>query len=261
MLLLDGHTHLHDHVQPDVFLQATYVNLHRLSESINAVRKFQAVLCLADFSGAEGFVRLQSAATDGKLKNWRVLETGEGHSLGFVNASGDKLWVVAGRQLITDEKIEVMALGTAQPLPDSLLLFDTIDAIRANAALPILPWGVGKWWGKRGELVKSALATYGSEIILGDNGGRPRCWRPRLLARARKNGIPVVPGSDPLRVKSDCLRSGCFGLLLDEQIDERYPAVWIQKKIFERANTSSVIGSPLGLLPFINRQLALRTGC
>ena len=72
--------------------------------------------------------------------------------------------------------------------------------MRAVEALPVLPWGFGKWLGICGPLIAEEIATARpGELFLGDNSGRPAMSpRPRLFARAEARGLAVLPGSDPL---------------------------------------------------------------
>ena len=67
--------------------------------------------------------------------------------------------VIAGRQIVSAERIEVLALGTRTQIPDGQPLAATIDAVRADGALAVLPWGFGKWWGARGRMVDAYLET------------------------------------------------------------------------------------------------------
>jgi hypothetical protein len=124
------------------------------------------------------------------------------------------LHIVAGRQIVTAERIEVHALAMRQTIADGQTLRATLEEVRASDALVVLPWGVGKWLGRRGRLVAEALAADLGTVWLSDNGGRPWFWRDALLARAPAAGRPVLRGSDPLPLPGEERRVGSFGCWL-----------------------------------------------
>lgn len=252
-LLVDAHAHLHDGVSIAAFLGAARANVRRATRGLPAA-DLQAVLCLADYAGAEGFVRLRSATADGWTR-----DAADAAVLRWRADDGAVLWVVAGRQVVTAERLEVMAIGIASSLADGQPLASTLDQVRAAGGLPVLPWGVGKWFGRRGALVEDASRRHGAALPLGDNGGRPNCWRPRPLAQARARGVAVLPGTDPLRLPEDRLRSGSFGLALAGEAPAPLTAGWLQHRLTSPEPGDRGFGRPLGLLAFASRQWRLRT--
>src|SRR4051794_39643129 len=138
-------------------------------------------LLLAEMSGANVFARWQSGRAA-----WSVRRTQEQESL----ILGDKLLVIAGRQIVTAERIEVLALLTSETFEEGRPLDETIQRTKLAGALVVLPWGVGKWCGARGRSVANAAIRYA--VQLGDNGGRPLGWPRPVLFREHC----VLPGSD-----------------------------------------------------------------
>ncbi|MBU0664981.1 MAG: hypothetical protein KJ990_10610 [Proteobacteria bacterium] len=130
----------------------------------------------------------------------------------------EEIHVVAGHQVVTMENIEVLALFVRQGLPNGLSLHETVDRVKELGGIPVLPWGVGKWFGKRGKIIKEFLVNHEKgNLFLGDNGGRPCFWpTPNLFNLAEKTGVVVLPGSDPLPFPSEALRVGSFGFSLQE---------------------------------------------
>ena len=86
MLLVDGHTHLHDHVDIKDFLSSASASLRQSSRTGNNVQ-IQAALCLADFAGAEGFKRLSMATAGKNLPGWQTETTADDCSLCLTNNS------------------------------------------------------------------------------------------------------------------------------------------------------------------------------
>jgi len=139
--------------------------------------------------------------------NTRVRKTAEPHSL-FVDRNDDSgvgVYLVAGRQKVSSERIEVLALcldpgdpirrEQDRTLSAELLVSRTLDA----GAVAVVPWGFGKWFGSRGakvvELARSEDFRRHPRFFMGDIPHR--CW-PWPTPRVFRNGIRVLPGTDPL---------------------------------------------------------------
>jgi hypothetical protein len=235
-LLVDGHVHVHPAFDEARFLTAACANLSRHGEGA-------PVLLLAEMARSDVFSRWRT----GKAP-WPVTRTEEEESLRI----GDRLFVVAGRQVITDEKIEVLALLTAVHFPDGGPLESTIQKIVSAGAIAVLPWGVGKWLGLRGQKV-AGVATRNS-VFLGDNAGRPLGWPTPGLFREQR----VLPGTDPLRLKSEERVVGSFGFVLSCPFDRTRPARSIRQALQQLDAGPPVFGRRTGLVGFLRQQLGLR---
>ena len=80
-------------------------------------------------------------------------------------------------------------------------LYPVIRAVQENNALPVIPWGAGKWMGKRGEIVRRIMEDQKYyPVFMGDNGNRPFFWKkPAIFDEAKeKFNIANISGSDPL---------------------------------------------------------------
>ncbi len=110
------------------------------------------------------------------------------------------LSLLPGRQIISREKIEILALGCPQVIEDGQPALDIIYQIIQLGHVPTLPWSPGKWFGARGELIKSLISELGAgDFLIGDTPLRPYGWAtPRLMKLAKDKGFSVVAGSDPL---------------------------------------------------------------
>lgn len=53
---------------------------------------------------------------------------------------------MAGRQIVTAEKLEVLALGTDLDIDDGRPIREVLSLVTENGGLPVIPWGAGKWW-------------------------------------------------------------------------------------------------------------------
>ncbi|HZB26962.1 MAG TPA: hypothetical protein VE282_00250, partial [Gemmatimonadales bacterium] len=107
-------------------------------------------LWLTDTPEERSFRRLSRPGVMGEqMARWSLNQTSESTSLVAVHESGEKILLLAGRQISTRERLEVLALGTELDLPSGESLGDTIAAVREQGAIAVVPWGFGKWWFRR----------------------------------------------------------------------------------------------------------------
>jgi hypothetical protein len=135
----------------------------------------------------------------------------------LVSRGARQLMLIAGRQVVSREGLEVLLLGTRVALVDRLPVRAVLAEGERAGALRVVPWGVGKWFFGRGGLLDELIdaARPGEGFFLGDSSGRPFFWgRPRQFDRAARRGIRVLPGTDPLPFPSEVTRPGSFGFRL-----------------------------------------------
>lgn len=216
--LVDAHVHIHPLFPLELFLDGALKNFRTAAERLGATAT--GCLLLAEMAGSHWF--REAPATVGA---WTLGSTGEEHSFVARRSTGESLVIVAGRQIAVLERLEVLALGRDAEIPDGLPLDETLRRVRESGSLPVLPWGFGKWSGRRGALVAAALARPGGELYLGDNSNRLQlAGMPRLLREAGERGALVLPGTDPLPFHSHAGRAGSFGFVLEGALDPLRPA-------------------------------------
>ena len=130
--------------------------------------------------------------------------------------------------------------GMVPPIPDFVVLPETPEQVSAiiKAAnvhsIPVIPWGFGKWMGKRGDvlnrLIESAKNPY---FYIGDNGNRPFFLTdPAQFKLAQNKDIRNLPGSDPLPLPSEVNKPGRWGFSISEHMDKSNPAAHLKEFIF-----------------------------
>lgn len=192
---LDAHVHVYPSYDLTAFLEAAIAHMPRCSPTD------QHVLCLAERRDCSFFQCL--AQDEISLPSDRFCITAWDPD-GAVKirhlATGRDLWIAAGRQFATSERLEVCSLFSDLSIPDGRPLLDTIADIRAAGALAALNWGFGKWLFSRGRLVNQALDAFPpSDLLLVDTLMRPECFpTPTPFRRAAREGRPVLHGTDPL---------------------------------------------------------------
>jgi hypothetical protein len=151
--------------------------------------------------------------------------------------------IVCGRQIRCQLGLEVLALGTTARYPDGCEVEETIDRVRASGALPVLPWGFGKWMGRAGKRIRELFSSQPPEsLFAGDNGGRLQILGlPETLKSALHDGFAVLPGTDPFPFGADYRRVGSFGFLASAEPDPTHP--W-------KALRSAIVSPEIPLEPY-----------
>jgi hypothetical protein len=262
MVLVDGHVHVYDCFSVPAVFDAAAANFAAAAHALGSSDRYDAVLCLVE-GERERFMADVRSGKQGRV--WRgthgywEAEPGKEPEILVVRRGGTRLVLLAGRQLVTRERLEVLALGTTAPLRDGGSLEETLEAVRAAGALPVLPWGVGKWVGARGKIVARTLENpEWRQVLVGDNGNRLSLGpEPAQLALARREGRRVLPGSDPLPLAGQESRVGSYGFAVEGELDPARPAAALRALL-----TSRIPFLPFGrrarLGRFVGNQLALR---
>jgi len=162
---------------------------------------------------------------------WSVRPTAEDESVRVSRAGETTFVIVAGTQIVTRERLEVLALGSRAEFGSGLSLSEAVSAVAASGAIPVIPWGFGKWWFARGRLVDALLrAPAMPRFFLGDNGGRLQLApAPRLFHRAAERGVAVLPGSDPLPFPNQVRKVGGYGFRLSGDFTTERPAASVKR--------------------------------
>ncbi len=265
MIYFDSHVHIQDLFSLDVFFKKSLENFsQQMSQSqVNCSGTF--FLLLTEGKTHDFFSLFQKEVTertDILPQSWKIEGTQEEESLLFSHKDwpGARLFVVAGRQIITTERLEVLALGTASKFDDGGALVATINCVREGQGLAVVPWGAGKWLGKRGKLVNNLIETADSEnLFMGDNGGRPVFWpAPAAFALAAKRGIRLLPGSDPLPLAEEEPRAGSFGGFVPGECTSATPFADLKTLLTEQNVPITPFGNKQGTIRFFKTQIALR---
>ena len=180
MILADAHVHIYDCFDLEKFLDAAYSNFQSQADRLGQGDNFIPVLLLAETAKDCWFNRLREYA-DGKnthrdraIQKWEFHLTGERLSLFARSGNSKSLIIIAGRQVETAEGLEVLALSTTVSFRPGIPIIDLIKEVKKHDAIPVIPWGFGKWLGRRGSVLKRLLKlAKNSDFFLGENGGRP----------------------------------------------------------------------------------------
>ena len=265
LLAVDSHVHLHDRVNLGAMLNSA------LTSFAGAVREYKSghpcffgVLALTEPASRNTFARLWDQAHNEipcRLNDsWTLIATAETLSLTALHTTGARVYLLSGQQAVTGENLEVLAIGSTQAVADGMSISETLQAIRELGGYPVLPWGVGKWLGARGRQISQILArTDATQLALGDNGGRPGFWSHVVqFEEAKRLGVPILRGSDPLPVGGMRRTAGSYGDLIRCPFDPERPAHSLLQALREGCRDRLGFGAHETVLGFIKDQIALR---
>lgn len=261
MIAFDGHVHFYSCFDQAAFLDAALKNFKNLAACSNPARHWSFLLLLAEQRGQREFTELLQAARAGRAcGSWQLTEIEKDLSLRLVHEDkkGHPLFLCAGRQLVTCEGLEVLALMTSAECSHGLDLGQTIAEVQGAGGVAVCPWGAGKWLGKRGRLLEAALQKTPPGFFLGDSGGRPAFWHQPQFAGTGSQGQPVISGSDPLPLAQEERRAGSFGGIVERELDRQRPAASLKGYLEGDGCQIASFGRPCSMTNFVKTQLALR---
>lgn len=262
---IDGQVHVYPGFDINLFLSSALGNFTRAFERAGVEGRALGVLMLTDMAKADGFSRfkrlLNGRPEVALSSTWHLEQVpSEEGSLLFEHRDGSGLVAIAGRQINTAERIEVLSLGSPAPVADAMSLSQTISSVRTKGGLPVLPWGAGKWLGARGRLILKTLDEFTpDELMFGDNGIRPVFWpRSPILDRAAELGYKIVSGTDPLPCPHEAKRAGTFGCWIAGTLSLERPAASV-KALLKSADTEArPYGRAAGAWRFLRDQTMIR---
>jgi hypothetical protein len=259
-VLIDAHVHLHDCFLPTAFLDSAHRNFTAAARACGWPAPL-GILMLTESQGADQFGRLAKLAGDpAAIRPWTVTAAPDPCALD-VRSGERRLIIVAGRQVVCLEGLEVHVLGTRATIPDGGSLSDVLAEGARLRALRVVPWGAGKWLFGRGRILSEAIATQrpGDGFFLSDASGRPFFWpTPRHFKEAARRGIRVLRGTDPLPLPAELGRAGRFGFRLEGALDLDHPTEGIASALRDERSRLTPYGRLERTLPFVRHQVFMQ---
>lgn len=253
----DTHVHFHACFAEGPFLDAAATAL--ADEKLGS--QTHAVLCLTESHGANWFSRLLEAEEGVAIgdSDWRISETSERNSIIASDSRGHDLVIVAGRQIVCQEGLEVLALGYRPEIDDGQEIRAVMQHVEGVGAIPVLPWGFGKWLGVRGDLVRELIEKPPCKFVLGDNGGRlAAVAEPKLFGKARDSHVAILPGTDPFPFRWDGRRVGSYGMEWVGPFDLRTPFASLKALILDESAPGQRFGRLESVPSFVRNQIAIQ---
>ena len=266
LIIVDSHVHIHDCFDLSTFFESASTNCQTFATTQQHHGSFLGVMLLTESSWDHWFQQLTSFANQGKTitnnstTTWSFHRTDEDHTLFVRSTQGARLLIVAGRQIVTKEKLEVLGLLTGQSFQDGLSIQEAIQRVKESGGIPVIPWGFGKWWGARGKILTQLMeSSVMTEVFLGDNSGRPSFLPyPSHFALANQKGIRIFPGSDPLPFSSENWRPCSVGFSVYGELDESKPGRDLKRILQDSDLPMTPYFHHEGVYRFIKNQVSMQ---
>lgn len=184
---------------------------------------------LVESQGANCFDKLKKNAAGLAAAGLDILDQQAELALTLLHRKTHRLCLIAGKQIATQERLEVLGLGINESIPDGLSIDITLKRVDDAGGIAVLPWAPGKWWGQRGKIIHQLIETncggaQPGRLALGDSSLRPIGWpTPPIMRKARQNGLVILPGSDPLPLPGEERQSGAYGFTYEGPFDLEQP--------------------------------------
>ncbi len=254
-LVADTHVHIYPCHDAARLLKNGADRLRALAETPDAVCAF----FLTEGQGFHFFDRLRDG-THGLPEQYAVETCREPEAVRVCWDDQHPLWIFAGRQIVTAERLEVLALTALEGPPDGTPTGRAVEAVNESGAVAVLSWAPGKWWFQRGDVVKDIMEGHAPGLLLiGDTALRPTIWpEPRLMKRARRRGLAVLAGSDPLPFAGDDMQAGGYAVRGSLDFDPDKPVTSVRKWVRDPNAPIARIGKRNGPTEMLTRMMKHR---
>ncbi len=217
--VVDTHSHFHACYEVDAYITAAVANAKQVGDALPC-------LMLADSAGQNSIDLIEERLDS--TESYFTLHRLEDEAATVTVDEQLRAVLIRGQQIRSRERLEILAFGASSFLEDDLPFADTLLRVSANGKLAIVPWGFGKWSGKRRRLIRDAISTVLSRaetqcvIAIGDNAGRPSLFGwSGVVRNTLARSLRVLPGSDPLPIWGDGSRICSLGMLVNVLCDGR----------------------------------------
>jgi hypothetical protein len=252
-LIIDAHVHIYPNYDLAMAISNSLVNM----DEAKPEKETAKIWLLSERADCSAFEQLLRTAQIGM---YHVVPTGEPGTLRVQLGERIVLYILAGRQVITADGLEVCALASGINIPDREL--DAASCIQTAldaGALVSLNWAPGKWFGKRGKIVSDLFARdVQPGLFIGDSAMRPTFWsEPKLMRSARAKGWRILAGSDPLPFSGEERTFGRYGCMITGEWDVERPAASLVALLTQQDVTINLWGMRRGPFEFFRRQIAI----
>lgn len=246
MLIVDTHVHIYP-------CHDLHTALEHAFRQLAAWGQGQRALLLTERHDCQAFRDMRSGSW--RAAGYVISPATESCALNVANRQWESLTIFAGRQIVSRERLEVLALATDAEIEDGQPVDEVLLQVRAQGGVPVLSWAPGKWFGERGRLVRKLLdrAARG-ELLVGDTSLRPTLWpEPGLMRLARRRGLEVLAGSDPLPFPGEERQVGRYASRLDTVLDLDRPVTSLRAILTSPALRAASVGRRCGVLEVASR--------
>lgn len=213
-ILVDTHVHIY----PCYNVERALGNLIRGLHGLAARHDIEATCaaCLTERSDCSFYADAVAGRID--TGSIRLEPSASGDSLVATAPDGAACSILPGRQIVTKERLEVLALTRELEIADGQPIVEVIQSVHDQGAVPVVPWSPGKWMFARAHVVREVPDWFGADqVCFGDTTLRPRGWpTPGGIRKASRKRHLVLAGSDPLPFAGEEAQMARYVTLLRE---------------------------------------------
>ncbi|MHC4268259.1 MAG: hypothetical protein ACYSTS_07305 [Planctomycetota bacterium] len=256
-LIIDGHVHYYNCYDFEKFFDMALNNMDKMFSSIYPEDNyFQKVLLLTEGKDNDFFSQFKMNRTYCKKSKYRFDDTQEDGSIILTKEGEPLCCILAGRQIVTRENLEVLSISSRQKIEDGLPIMDVIERLIGRKEIAILAWGVGKWFFKRGKIINDIIEKYHSPyLFIGDNSTRPSFWpKPKLYYLAEKHNMKILRGTDPLPFTNEQNRVGTSGFIISGNFQQNKPAGSFRNILISSKSNINIYGYQDSVISFIRKR-------
>ena len=254
-LIVDCHTHLYPHYDLRQAFASALVNFRKAETQAGVRSTPRRALLLTERHDCNFLAELQRGTLS--VPNFEIQRAAEDGVLLVRSNLGDEFFLVAGRQVVSAERLEILALLFEGRIADGTNAEEVIKEINRAGGVAVVNWAPGKWMFGRGRRVAELIEQFGDQIALGDTALRPSLWpEPSLIKLGQKLGLKVLVGSDPLPLFGEERRLAALNLVFGRGFDPARPRSSLREVL--RNTDGQRIGSRLSCLELVLRLLALK---
>ncbi|MBN2009941.1 hypothetical protein JW960_11415 [candidate division KSB1 bacterium] len=258
--IIDGHIHIYPNYN---LRQAILTGVKNLKKTTNSKNPIVPMWLLVERYDCNFFKEAADSAPIDFDQSDLVLKRGtEPETLIVEENEVPILYILAGRQVVTTENLEVLSLATDHFIQDRTLpARGVVESINNANGIAAINWAPGKWFFSRGKVVEQLLNDFQpTELFIGDTSLRPTMWTtPTLMENARQRGFKTIAGSDPLPFDNEEKQIGLYCFHVEGEFDESFPAKSLRTLIHKPDTNVHVAGHRNSTFVFARRQFKIMT--
>ncbi len=252
-VILDSHLHIYKNFNLSTLFDKLLDNMLKIDKEKNAYK----VAFLTESKDNNFFAKLNSLRS---IEGYNI-QTNCSYCLKITrNTDQESIYLIKGRQVVCQEGLEVLTIGDIKYIEDKTPIKEVLKINEENNCISIIPWGVGKWFFNRGNIVRELIKENKyNKFFLGDNSARNGLFpNPVQFKEAESKNIKTIAGSDPLPFKGEEKQAGCYCSIIEWDFDEDKPEESVFQMLIE--NKSDKIenkGKRDHLIKFFKRQIQI----
>ncbi len=249
-ILFDAHVHLYPKFDSTEVFTHALRNFYALSGGTAG----PPLLLLAERSDCRFFEDLDA---DQLPSGYSLDRLAEEPAVRIISPANETLLLIAGRQIVSRESLEVCALACTLNLPDrQYAAAEIVDRVHQAGGVPALNWAPGKWLFSRGKVVVALLQRFQpNALLIGDTTMRPTLWStPRLMQSAHQSGFHILAGSDPLPFSGEEKQIGRYACRMQAAWQSDRPVASLRAALLNPASLIERVGRRSSSYEFIGRQ-------